>query len=250
MPAVMDQPHTATTAVTDAVLCHALDKSLDDRPILRGINLTIAAGEFVAILGNNGAGKTTLLKMLATLSAPSAGELRLFGQPMPRYAAAARARLGLIGHQAMLYRDLTARENLLFFGRMYGVKNIRDRADELLKLVGMSARADDAVKTFSRGMTQRVSIARALVHDPDILLADEPFAGLDVAGTDAVERLLLAQHQAGKTVILVNHDVGQSLRLAQRVLLLRGGRLAVDQPAILNDLHDLHGLLAQPVGRG
>lgn len=246
----MNQPRTAETAVDDVVSCLALNKSLDDRAILRGIDLTIASGEFVAILGNNGAGKTTLLKMLATLSMPTSGELRLFGQLMPRHAAAARARLGLIGHQSMLYRDLTARENLLFFGRLYGVNNVGNRADELLSWVGMSSRDDDAVRTFSRGMTQRIAIARALIHDPDILLADEPFAGLDVAGADAVERLLSAQHQAGKTVVLVNHDVGQSLRLAQRVLLLRGGRLAVDQPARLNDLQDLHHQLSQPVGRG
>ena len=173
--------------------------------ILRGIDLDISAGEFVAILGNNGAGKTTLLKMLATLSPPTSGELRLFGQLLPRHAAAARARLGLIGHQSMLYRDLSARENLLFFARLYRVKNPREKTDELLNWVGMFSRADDAVKTFSRGMTQRVSIARALIHDPDMLLADEPFAGLDVAGADAVERLLSAQHQSGE-----NGDSGKS----------------------------------------
>lgn len=250
MLALLDQPRTAKTAVTHAVFCRALDKSLDDRPILRDINLAIACGEFLAILGNNGAGKTTLLKILATLSAPTAGELQLFGQSLPRHAAAARARLGLIGHQSMLYRDLTARENLLFFARLYGVKNPREHADDLLNSVGMYSRADDAVKTFSRGMTQRIAIARALIHDPDMLLADEPFAGLDVAGADAVERLLSAQHQAGKTVVLVNHDVGQSLRLAQRVLLLRAGRLVVDQPARLNDLPNLYNQLAPQIVKG
>jgi ABC-type multidrug transport system ATPase subunit len=210
---------------------HAVNvsKTLDDRPVLRNINLSIAAGEYVAILGINGAGKTTLLKMLATLTAPSAGQLRLFGLPLPKSATAARARLGLIGHQSMLYRELTARENLELFAKLHGVPHPAARAAELLRIVGLSNRADDPVKIFSRGMTQRVSIARALVHEPDLILADEPFAGLDVPGTRAVEHLLGDLHQAGKTVVMVNHDVPQSLRLAGRVIVLRDGTVGEDQ---------------------
>src|SRR5581483_6063615 len=123
------------------------------------------------ILGVNGAGKTTLLKMLSTLSQPTSGQLNLFGFGLPKHAAKARAKLGLISHQSMLYRDLTARENLELFARLYGVANPRKRATELLEIVGLPTRADDPVKTFSRGMTQRVSIARALVHEPELILA-------------------------------------------------------------------------------
>jgi heme exporter protein A len=143
--------------------------------------------------------------------------------------------LGLIGHQSMLYRDLTARENLELFARLYAVKSPGRRAEELLSIVGLLHRADDAVKTFSRGMSQRVSIARALVHEPDLLLADEPFAGLDVPGAAAVERLLTDLHAAGKTIIMVNHDVVQSLRLAERVIVLGGGSIAIDQQARVAD---------------
>jgi heme exporter protein A len=225
-----DRVATSTDAPY-AISATGLVKTLDDRPVLRGIDLAVAAGEYVVILGVNGAGKTTLLKMLATLSAPSSGELRLFGLALPKNALAARGRLGLIGHQSMLYRDLTARENLELFAKLYGVRNPRQRAMELLGIVGLSNRADDAVKVFSRGMTQRVSIARALVHEPDLLLADEPFAGLDVPGAAAVERLLEDLHRAGKTIVMVNHDVSQSLRLAERIVVLRDGRVALDKRA-------------------
>jgi heme exporter protein A len=214
-----------------AISATGLVKTLDDRPVLKGIDLAVAGGEYVVILGVNGAGKTTLLKLLATLSTPSSGELRLFGMTLPKNALAARGRLGLIGHQSMLYRDLTARENLELFAKLYGVRNPRQRATELLEIVGLSNRADDAVKVFSRGMTQRVSIARALVHEPDLLLADEPFAGLDVPGAAAVERLLEDLHRAGKTIVMVNHDVSQSLRLAERIVVLRDGRVALDKRA-------------------
>jgi ABC-type multidrug transport system ATPase subunit len=221
-----------------------LGKTLDERPVLKGIDLSIAAGEYVVILGINGAGKTTLLKLLSTLSTPTAGELRLFGMDISRHTGPARARLGLIGHQSMLYRDLTARENLELFARLYGVKNPRKRATELLSIVGLIDRADDAVKTFSRGMCQRVSIARALVHEPDLVLADEPFAGLDVPGAAAVERLLTDLHSAGKTIVMVNHDVLQSLRLAERVIVLGGGVIAIDQKARVADAPAILAMLA------
>ncbi|MHC4717292.1 MAG: ATP-binding cassette domain-containing protein, partial [Planctomycetota bacterium] len=143
---------------------------LDDRPILSDISLSVPPGRTMALLGANGAGKSTLLHVLATLLAPTRGRLELFGQVG---AARARSRIGLITHQPVLYRDLTARENLLFFGRLYGITDPQERASRMLRLVGMGHRADDAVKTLSRGMTQRVSIARALMHDPDLLLADE-----------------------------------------------------------------------------
>jgi heme exporter protein A len=184
----------------------------------------------VALLGANGAGKSTLLKILATLVQPTGGSLAIFGQSLQRDGAAGlRARLGLIGHGAMVYRDLTAMENLLFFGRMYGVADTRRRALELLDWIGLTSRQADPVKTFSRGMMQRVSIARVLMHDPELLLADEPFAGLDAPSTCMVESMLTRLHEQGKTIILATHDIRQSLALAKRVLVLRRGSLVIDE---------------------
>ncbi|MCC7144997.1 MAG: ABC transporter ATP-binding protein [Phycisphaeraceae bacterium] len=215
---------------------------IDERVILRDIQLEIPRGQFVALLGANGAGKSTLLKLLATLTYPSAGQLWMFGQLVKRGGAGLRAKIGMIGHQAMLYRDLSARENLLFFGRLYGVDQPGRRAGELLERVGLAERADDPVKAFSRGMVQRVAIARALMHGPEILLADEPFAGLDVASTQRLEQLLGELHQEGKTIVLSSHDIPQALRLAERVVVLRrdrsvekrvwrGGMVVMDQAA-------------------
>lgn len=227
------------------VCARALGKSLDERPILQGITLEIAQGEFVALLGANGAGKSTLLKTLSTLITPSSGTLELFGHSPRHHAAKIRARLGLIGHQLMLYGDLTAHENLVFFGRLFGVKNAAERARSLLATLGLEKRADDAVKTFSRGMAQRVSIARALMPDPELLLADEPFAGLDAPSTDMLERVLAELHAAGKTIILANHDIRQSLRLAGRAIVLRKGRKVIDDAASTLDvetvLHQMSG---------
>jgi heme exporter protein A len=163
------------------------------------------------------------------LTPASQGSLQLFGEDSAGNSAALRGRIGLIGHQSMLYRDLTARENLIFFGRLYGLKNVAARVEHMLEVVDLADRGDDEVKAFSRGMTQRLAIARALLHEPQLLLADEPFAGLDVASVDALETLLRQLHQDGRTVVLVNHDIAQSLRLAQRVVVLRQGTIALDQ---------------------
>jgi heme exporter protein A len=203
---------------------------IDDRPILRGITLDIAPGSFAVLLGANGAGKSTLLRLLATLTTPSQGRLILFGRPVQRSGSAAlRARLGMIGHQPMLYRDLSALENLLFFGRLYDVPDPAARAAHLLDLVGLADRCDDAVRCFSRGMVQRLAIARAMMHAPELILADEPFAGLDAPSTAMLETLLQQLHAAGKTIVLVNHDISQSLRLARRAVVLRQGRVVMDR---------------------
>jgi heme exporter protein A len=218
------------TQTTPAVAAVALEKWIDERPILRDINLSVPAGRYVTLLGANGAGKSTLLKILATLIPPSGGELKLFGRTVTHDAATPRSRIGLIGHQSMLYRDLSARENLVFFGRLYGVSDPRTRAEELLEAVGLSDRADDPVKAFSRGMTQRVAIARALMHGPELLLADEPFDGLDAPSCRSLEQLLGRLHEAGKTIILANHDIDQSLRLAEAAVVLRRGSIVIAKP--------------------
>jgi heme exporter protein A len=208
-----------------------LGKVIDDRVVLRDVNLSINCGEFIAVLGANGAGKSTLLKILATLIPATDGDFLLFGKPVRSSSAAMRRRIGLIDHQPLLYRDLTAIENLEFFAALYGVSDPSARACHMLERFGLSSRRDDPVKSFSRGMVQRVAIARALLHEPDLLLADEPFAGLDAPSAEFLERFFRDLALSGKTIVLVNHDVEQSLRLVDRIVVLRDGTVAVDQPA-------------------
>ena len=214
-----------------AIRADRLALEIDDRRILHDVSLALAPGRTLALLGANGAGKSTLLKLLAMLIHPSAGTLHLFGQPTGPRAAGLRSRIGIIAHQPMLYRDLTLTENLEFFGKLYGRRDTKARAGELLNLVGLADRAGDPVKTLSRGMTQRTAIARALMHDPDLLLADEPFDGLDAPSTKMMESLLQGLRQQGKTLVLSNHDVRQSLELADEVVVLRRGRVGLDSPA-------------------
>ena len=230
---------TAAESTAAVVAARALSRSVDGRPILHGIDLEIGAGSFVALLGANGAGKSTLMGVIATLLPHTAGELHLFGRRAGRNAAALRAKIGMIGHQPMLYRDLSAIENLVFYGKLYGVRQPVARAEDLLERVGLIDRADDPIKTFSRGMTQRAAIARAMMHNPPLLLADEPFAGLDVASSEQLQALLLELHGQGHTIVMSHHDLAHSLAVARRVVVLRRGRLALDAPAAQVSLEDL-----------
>ncbi len=227
-PALQDSP--PQTCGLQAVRAASLGVVLDERPVLRELNLEIASGELVALLGANGAGKSTLLRTLSMLIAHE-GRLELFGREVTKDQPDLRRRIGLIAHQSMLYRDLSPRENLVFFGKLYGVAEAAGRAEQLLGEVGLADRGDDPVRTLSRGMTQRVSIARALMHEPELLLADEPFEGLDAPSTRGLQELLAGLVGTGRTVLFSTHDVGQGLGLGRRVLVLRRGRLVVDQPA-------------------
>ena len=227
----MQQPAANTAGSALCIRAAGICKSIDDRPILRNVDLDIPHGQFIALLGANGAGKSTLLRILSTLLPPTAGTIQLFGFSARSASLQARAKIGFIGHQSMLYGELTALENLEFFGKLYGVKSPRDRALRLLTLLDLARRANDRVKSFSRGMSQRVAIARALMHEPELLLADEPFAGLDAPSAANLERVLAALHDAGKTIILANHDIPQSLRLAERAVLLVNGKILIDAPA-------------------
>lgn len=208
----------------------SLTKSIDGRLVLDRIDLSFDAGSAVALLGANGAGKSTLLRILCGLLPPTSGEVKLFGQRLSAGSQDLRARLGLIGHQALVYRDLSALENLSFFARLYGVRDAAGRASRMLEMVGLADRRNDPARSFSRGMLQRLAVARALVHDPDLLLADEPFDGLDAPSAEALESLLAQLRAAGKTIILVNHDIEQALRVSQRVIVLRDGHVGIDAP--------------------
>ncbi len=228
---------TAQVPIDDAktgksvVRATGLSYSIDRRPVLRDVSFEIPAGGYVAILGANGAGKSTLLRIIATLTPPSCGELELFGKKVTQDGPGLRARIGFIGHQSMLYRDLSVKENLTFYAKLYGIENSRRRVEQMLEMSGLAHRASDPVKAFSRGMAQRAAIARALLHDPELLLADEPFSGLDAPSIDALEQLLADLNATGKTIILVNHDIEQTLRLVDRAIILRGGRVAVNEAA-------------------
>ncbi len=233
----VEQHDTSAQVVAPPVIvADHLGKTIDDRRILHRLSFEVPAGGFITLLGANGAGKTTLLRVLATLVPRSHGELKLFGTSVGTDTPHIRGRIGLIGHAPMLYRDLTARENLIFFARLYRVPNPGARADELLRYIKLHTRANDAVKTFSRGMVQRVAIARALLHDPELLLADEPFAGLDAPSTALLERMLRTLQGEGKTIVLANHDLRQSLELADRAIVLRRGHIIIDQPTAQLDV--------------
>lgn len=240
-----DEARSVAEAMT-AVQARGLTRRIDDRAILDGIDLDIGQGSYVVLLGANGAGKSTLMNVLSTLSPFTDGELHLFGRRVVRSDPSVRRRLGMIGHQPMLYRELSARENLVFFGRLYGVARPAERADALLAEVALSDRAGDAAGTFSRGMVQRLAIARALMHDPDLLFADEPFAGLDLPSVQRVEQALTRLHAAGRTIVLANHDIDQSLRIGQRVVVLRRGRIAFDRPSHAVDATAVAGEVAAP----
>jgi heme exporter protein A len=195
------------------------------RRALSNISFACHAGEIVGLLGPNGAGKSTLLAILATLLAPSTGHITYGGHSAKQAGAALRGRLGMLGHDLFLYPELTARENLLFFARLYGVRDPETRVRQSLDLAQLSDRADDQVAGFSRGMRQRLALERALVHEPRLLLLDEPFTGLDQTSAAALVARLRGLRDAGCVVIAATHDLEVAEGLLTRALYLRGGRL-------------------------
>jgi heme exporter protein A len=205
------------------ITVHKLIKRFGMKTVLRGLDFEVQPGEFVALLGPNGAGKTTFLRILASLSRPSLGTVSVAGYRLPDQAAAVRARLGVVSHLPLLYGDLTAEENLRFFGRMYGVANIEARISEVLEMVGLTARRRDLVRTFSRGMQQRLAIGRAVFHDPDVVLFDEPYTGLDQDASAMLDDVLRSVAAKGRTVVMTSHDLMRAEELATRFDILSRG---------------------------
>lgn len=203
-----------------------LVKAFGVKPVLRGLDFHVAEGEFVAVVGPNGAGKTTLLRILASLARPSMGEVTLAGFQIPAQSGAARGILGVVSHQPLLYGDLTADQNLRFFGRMYGVSDLDDRIPEILSIVGLSPRRYDLVREYSRGMQQRLAIGRGILHRPELLLFDEPHTGLDPDAADMLDGLLEKVTGEGRTVVMTSHDLTRAAELASRVDILSGGKIA------------------------
>ncbi len=212
------------------VEAEGIRKSFGPFEALRGVDLAISAGERCALFGPNGAGKTTLLKILSGLARPTAGGARVLGRD-PRDPSV-RARVGYLGHGGWLHDALSAEENLAFYGALYGTGDLPARIGRVLAEVGLEARRHDRVSTYSRGLRQRLAIARALLHEPTLLFLDEPFTGLDRAAALALaEFLRRIATEGGRTVLAVTHELDVGLDLASRVLVLAGGRLVLDRPS-------------------
>ena len=217
-----------------ALQVEGLARHFGERTVLRDVSLSLAEGQTLVVFGPNGAGKTTLLRVLASLLRPHAGSVRVLGSSLPREAWAVRGRVGLLGHEPLLYRELTARENLRFHARLHGVGD--ERVGELLESVAMHARASEPLRTLSRGMVQRVAIARAVLHEPELLLLDEPNSNLDPAAVELVAPLIAARTGPGghRTRVICSHDPTGGLAEADLVLGLRAGR-----PALLRAAADV-----------
>ena len=200
-----------------------LTREFGPRQAVAGVTFSLAPGECLALFGPNGAGKTTLLRVLAGLLKPSSGTVRISGIPLPG-GPLARSRVGLISHHTMLYDALSARENVSFSARLYGIRDAGARVENSLRRMSMLERADAPVRSLSRGMQQRVSIARAMVHSPQLVLADEPYSGLDESGARALTAVLQELRSAGTAIIVVTHNLVEGLSLATHATVMQRGR--------------------------
>ena len=213
-----DNPH--------AVQIRGLTKSFGRTPVLRGVDLDVPCGAVLSLLGPNGSGKTTLIRVLATLTKPDAGEVRICGVGLGRQAARLRRMIGVVGHDPLLYDDLTARENLRFVCRMFALDRADERVEEVTDLMGMTADLDRKAGAMSHGMKKRFSIARALLHDPQVLLLDEPETGLDQEALTLLDAVISGRASPARTVIMATHNLERAVALGDRMAVLAGGRVA------------------------
>lgn len=208
------------------ITVHKLIKRFGLKTVLRGMDFSVEPGEFVALLGPNGAGKTTFLRILSSLSRPTLGSVSIAGYSLPGQASAVRRRLGVVSHLPLLYGDLTAEENLRFYARMYDIPIADMRISAVLDLVGLISRRRDLVRTFSRGMQQRLAIGRAVLHDPEVMLFDEPHTGLDQDACLMLDTVLREVAARGRTVVMTSHDLARVADLASRFDVLSRGVIA------------------------
>jgi heme exporter protein A len=216
-----------TTTTHPALLSEDIGKSFGSFTALAGVTMSVNRGEFVALFGRNGAGKTTFLKIAATLMRATHGKLFIEGVPSDEHPEQVRRRIGFLSHNTYLYRDLSPTENLRFFARLYQVPDGEVRIPSLLERVGLRRRAKDPVRAFSRGLQQRLGIARVMLHDPALILLDEPYTGLDANAVQMLNDILDEAVSAGRTVILTTHDIEHGLRAATRAAIIEKGRLVL-----------------------
>jgi heme exporter protein A len=215
--------------------------------VLRDVSCTFAAVEAVGIFGPNVAGKTTFLRVLATLLKPSSGTLKLFERPA--HETAVRKRLGFLGHESFLYPDLTPIENLTFYAKAYQLKNPSPRIEAVLAQVGLQDWAKTPLRTFSRGMEQRLALARVLLHEPDLLLLDEPHTGLDQPAVELLQTILMQAKDAGKTIVFTTHDFALGLALCSRAMILTQGRIvwhSADDTPSADEFSNIYTAITQP----
>lgn len=214
---------------------HEVSRNYGRRRALSRVSLECRAGEIVGLLGPNGAGKSTLLSIVSTLTAATSGEIKYGNHTAREIGAPLRERIGVLSHDLHLYPELTARENLIFFGRLYGVSDVEGRTDAALERASLTERKNDQVQSFSRGMRQRLALERALLHTPRLLLLDEPFTGLDDASTIGLMGRLKQLRSDGSIILLATHDLDYAENVLDRAVVLREGKLVGHEP----DVHDL-----------
>ena len=210
-----------------AILAEGLEKSYREWPVLWDLDMSVPWGESLSLFGANGSGKTTLLRILATSARPDAGTVRVAGYDLRRQTERVRRRIGVVGHRSFLYDDLTPRENLNYYARLYGVRERESRISAVLDRVGLSARANHRVRTLSNGMQRRAAIARAILHQPDVLLLDEPEAGLDQDSRQMLGGLLDQWTSEGRSVVFTTHDIELGIAWGHRAAVLSGGKLSL-----------------------
>lgn len=235
--------------VEPAIKTKKLSKVFGNRRAVDNVSIEVPRGAFLSIFGPNGAGKTTLLRVLSTLSRATSGEATLMGVDLKDEPDKARDHIGLISHNSMLYPDLTAEQNLLIYARLYGVENPEARVLELLEAVELKHRRLDVVRTFSRGMTQRLSIARALIHDPDVVFLDEPYSGLDPHAVEIFDELI-EQQREGRTFIMVSHDLQKGFAMCTHALVLAKGKVVAFDEKGAFDFDEFSALYRSTVGMG
>ena len=226
-----------------------LTKVFGDRKALDNVSFSLPQGAFLSIFGPNGAGKTTMLRMLSTLARPTSGAIRVMGLDAKENPDKVRDHIGLISHNSMLYPDLTAMENMMFVARLYGIIDPEARVRELLRAVELDHRRFDMVRTFSRGMTQRLSIARALINDPDVVFLDEPYAGLDPHAVEIFDELIGGLREE-RTFVMVSHDLQKGFSACTHAMMLARGRVMGCAPKDELDFDEFKGLYRETVGMG
>lgn len=232
-----------------AISTKKLSKVFGTRRAVDKVTIEVPQGAFLSIFGPNGAGKTTLLRMLSTLSRPTEGTATLMGIDLKEEPDKAREYIGLISHNSMLYPDLTAEQNLLLYAKLYGLENPEERVMKMLDAVGLKHRRLDVVRTFSRGMTQRLSIARALIHDPKVVFLDEPYSGLDPHAVEIFDELIAAERE-GRTFVMVSHDLQKGFSMCTHALVLARGRVVAYGPRDEFAYDDFAQLYRDTVGMG